>query len=49
LQPSKLVGIVKDGGPSINVFKNGMMSSYKHMHELSLQNELIQYHCIIHQ
>jgi hypothetical protein len=29
---------------------NGMVSLlYKHLHELGLQNELEQFHCIIHQ
>jgi len=44
------VGIVTDGWPSMIGSKNGMVSPlYKHIHKLGLQNESVQYHCIIHQ
>jgi len=42
---SKLVGKVTDGTTSIIGSKNGMESFlYKHIHDLGLQNELVQYH-----
>jgi len=44
---SKLVDTVLDGAPCST---NGMVPPlYKHMNELGIQNELIQYHYIIHQ
>jgi len=46
------VDIDTDGALSMIGYTNGMVSlSYKHthMHELGLQKELIQYHCIIYQ
>jgi hypothetical protein len=50
LKLSKLAGNVTDSVPSMIGSKNGMVSSrlYKLMHELGLQNELIQDYCIIH-
>jgi len=50
LELSKFVCIVTDGTPSVTGYKIGVVSLlYKYMHELGLQNELIEYHCIIHQ
>jgi hypothetical protein len=44
------VCIVTDGVPSMIDYENGMVSLlYNSMHELCLQNELIQHHYIIYQ
>jgi hypothetical protein len=44
------VGIVTDGAPYMTGSKNGIVTLlYEHMHELGLQNELLQYHCITDQ
>jgi len=50
LELSKLVSTVTDDMPSMIGSKNDMLSLlYKCMHKLRLQNELLQYYCIIHQ
>lgn len=47
LEPSKLVGIVTDGVPSMPGSENDLVSLlYKHMHELHLQTQY-SIHCII--
>jgi hypothetical protein len=47
LDLSKLVGIVTDGAPSMTGSKNFTLSLiYNQMHELVVQNELMQYHCV---
>jgi hypothetical protein len=49
LELSKLVGIFSYGAPYVVGSKYGMILLYKHIHEFGLQNEYLQYHCIIHQ
>jgi hypothetical protein len=50
LELSSFVVIVTDGITSMIGTKNGMVSlHYIRVQELGLQNELVQYHCVIHQ
>jgi hypothetical protein len=49
LELSNLAGIFTDGASYVIGFKYGtIFLLYKHMHEFGSQNELLQYHCIMH-